>query len=144
MHRIYETVIEVPIRISKSADEAARVRKLERWPREAGLSVTLDESGNNFSRLVQATAADYGLELGEKKWEVDSSGDVIRARLTWELKKDGAVKGVAVMEAEIPKSPSGEEGNNYVYVAKVKYFVELDEEVLAAGVSSGLVDMSGF
>ena len=63
MYRVYERKVQVPIRISKGADEQSRLRKLERWPREAGVSVVLDESGSNFNKLVLIYAADYGMEV---------------------------------------------------------------------------------
>jgi len=33
---VYETEVEVPIRFSKDTPEEARLRRLERWPREPG------------------------------------------------------------------------------------------------------------
>ncbi|ACB39189.1 hypothetical protein [Pyrobaculum neutrophilum] len=142
MHRVYERRVEIPIRISKGADEQARIRKLERWPREAGTSVVLDESGSNFGKLVQIYAADYGLEVGEKKWDIKTEGDAVRARLEIPLLKAGEAKGRAVMEAAIPKTPAGEEGNNYVYKAEVEYYIEIDEQVLAESTTSGMVEFS--
>lgn len=142
MQTVYNRRVEVPIRISKSADEQARVRKLERWPREAGLSIVLDESGSNFQKLVQIYAADYGLELGEKKWDVKVEGDVIKASLEVPLLKSGEVRGRALMRAEIPKAPSGEEGNNFVYTASVEYSIELDEKTLSESTTAGMVEFS--
>lgn len=142
MYRVYERSVQVPIRISKGADEQARVRRLERWPRESGLSLVLDESGSNFNKLLQMYAADYGLQVGEKKWETDSSGENIRARLEVPLLKEGQVKGRGLMEATIPKSPTGEEGNNYVFTATVNYSIELEDDVLAQGASSGMVEFT--
>ncbi|MGC9049756.1 hypothetical protein [Pyrobaculum sp.] len=142
MYRVYDRKMEIPIKISKGADEQARVRKLERWPREAGMTVVLDESGSNFSKLVQIYAADYGLELGEKKWDVKTEGDSIKARLEIPLLKGGDTKGRAVMEAQIPKTPSGEEGNNVVYTAEVQYYIEIDEQVLAESTTSGVVEFT--
>jgi len=142
MYRVYERKMQIPIRISKGADEQARLKKLERWPREAGTTVVLDESGSNFIKLVQIYAADYGMELGEKKWDVKTEGDVIRARLEMPLLKGGEPKGVAVMDATIPKAPTGEEDNNYVYTAEVLYYMEIDEQVLAESTTSGMVEFS--
>ncbi|ABL88478.1 conserved hypothetical protein [Pyrobaculum islandicum DSM 4184] len=142
MYRVYERRVEVPIRISKGADEQARLRKLERWPREAGTTVVLDESGSNFSKLTQIYATDYGLEIGEKKWDIKTEGDSIKARLEIPLLKGREVKGLAVMEAAIPKAPVGEEGNNYVYKAEVLYYIEIDEQILAESTTSGMVEFS--
>lgn len=142
MYRVYDRKMELPIKISKGADEQARIRKLERWPREAGMTVVLDDSGSNFSKLVQIYAADYGLEVGEKKWDVKTEGDSIRARLEIPLLKGGDAKGRAVMEAQIPKTPSGEEGNNVVYTAEVQYYIEIDEQVLAESTTSGVVEFT--
>jgi hypothetical protein len=142
MYRVYERRMQVPIRISKGADEQARLKKLERWPREAGATVVLDESGSNFGKLVQIYAADYGLEVGEKKWDVKTEGDAVKARLEIPLLKGGETKGRAVMEAAIPKTPTSEEGNNYVYTADVQYYIEIDEQVLAESTTSGMVEFS--
>ncbi|MEZ0318854.1 MAG: hypothetical protein ABWK05_02530 [Pyrobaculum sp.] len=142
MYRVYERRLQVPIRISKGADEQSRLRKLERWPREAGVSVVLDESGSNFNKLVQIYAADYGLEVGQKSWDVKTEGGEVRAKLEIPLLKGGDVKGKAVMETTIPKTPSGEDGNNYVYTADVLYYIELDEQVLAESTTSGVVEFS--
>ena len=142
MYRVYERKVQVPIRISKGADEQSRLRKLERWPREAGVSVVLDESGSNFNKLVQIYAADYGMEVGQKNWDVKTEGGEVRARLEIPLLKGGDVKGRAVMEAPIPKTPTGEEGNNYVYTADVLYYVEIDEQVLSESTTSGMVEFS--
>jgi hypothetical protein len=46
------------------------------------------------------------------------------------------------MEAAIPKTPAGEEGNNYVYTADVQYYIEIDEQVLAESTTSGMVEFS--
>lgn len=142
MYKVYERRVEIPIRISKGADEQTRVKKLERWPREAGLSVVLDESGSNFNKLVQIYAADYGLEIGQKNWTVETGGEAVRARLEIPLLKDPQIKGVAIMDAKIPKAPTGEEGNNYVYTAEVYYSIEIDEEVLAQSTTAGMVEFS--
>jgi len=142
MYRVYERKMQLSIKISKGADEQARLRKLERWPREAGTTVVLDESGSNFGKLVQIYAADYGLELGEKKWDINTEGDAIRAKLEIPLRKGGEVRGRAVMDATIPKTPAGEEGNNYVYTADVLYYMEIDEQVLAESTTSGMVEFS--
>ncbi|MEM1519498.1 MAG: hypothetical protein QXF78_04635, partial [Pyrobaculum sp.] len=140
MYKVYDRRVEIPIRISKGADEQTRLRKLERWPREAGMSVVLDESGSNFSKLVQIYAADYGLEVGQKNWEVKTDGGAVRARLEIPLLKAGEIKGRAVMNAEIPTTPEGEEGNNYVYKAAVVYYIEIDEATLAESTTSGMVE----
>jgi hypothetical protein len=142
MYRVYERSVEVPIRISKTADEQARLRRLERWPRESGLSLVLDESGSNFNKLMQMYASDYGLELGEKRWSADSSGDEVKAGLEVPLLKAGQTKGRAVMQARIPKRPPAQEGNNYVYTADVQYYIEIDEQVLAKATTSGMVEFS--
>ncbi|MBP1450044.1 MAG: hypothetical protein JZD41_08650 [Thermoproteus sp.] len=142
MYRVYERSLEVPIRISKTADEQSRLRRLERWPRESGLSLVLDESGSNFNRLVQMYASDYGLELGEKRWSSESSGEEVKATLEIPLVRGGQQKGRAVMNASIPKRPSGEEGNNYVFTASLNYFIELEDDVLAEGAERGLVEFT--
>jgi hypothetical protein len=98
--------------------------------------------GSNFGKLVQIYAADYGLEVGEKKWDIKSEGDAVKARLEIPLLKGGETKGRAVMEATIPKTPTGEEGNNYVYTADVQYYIEIDEQVLAESTTSGMVEFS--
>ncbi len=142
MYRVYERRLEIPIKISKSADEQTRMKKLERWPREAGLSVVLDESGSNFNKLVQIYTADYGLELGQKSWTVDAGGDLLKAKLEIPLLKGGEERGKAVMDVKISKTPTSEEGNNYVYTADVIYFIEIDEETLAESTTSGMVEFS--
>ncbi|MCC6020880.1 MAG: hypothetical protein LM577_05895 [Thermoproteaceae archaeon] len=140
MQQVYERHVEVPIRISKRADEQTRLRRLERWPREAGESVVLDESGSTFRKLLQMYAADYKLEVGQRRWDVKSEGDAIRARLDVALLRGGEVRGRAVMEAEIPKTPTGEEGESLVYTARLRYYVEIDEGVLAEAAGSGFVE----
>lgn len=142
MYRVYERRLEIPIKISKSADEQTRMKKLERWPREAGLSVVLDESGSNFNKLVQIYTADYGLELGQKNWTVDAGGEWVKAKLEIPLLKGGGERGKAVMDVKISKTPTSEEGNNYVYTADVIYFIEIDEETLAESTTSGMVEFS--
>lgn len=142
MYRVYERRLEIPIRISKSADEQTRMRKLDRWPREAGLSVVLDESGSNFNKLVQMYTMDYGLELGQKNWAVDTSEEVLKAKLEIPLLKDGQERGKAVMNVKIPKTPTSEEGNNYIYTANVIYIIEIDEQTLAESTTSGMVEFS--
>ena len=104
--------------------------------------MVLDESGSNFNKLVQIYAADYGMEVGQKNWDVKTEGGEVRARLEIPLLKGGDVKGRAVMEATIPKTPTGEEGNNYVYTADVLYYVEIDEQVLSESTTSGMVEFS--
>ncbi len=142
MQEIYNRTVEVPIRISKGASEEAALRKLERWPREAALSIVLDESGGNFKNMVEFTAHDYGLALGEKKWDVDAGGDTIRARMVWDMLKDGEVKGRALLTVEVPKRPQGEEAGSNVYVARVTYRIEIDEEVLQSSTTAGIVEFS--
>ncbi len=142
MQEIYGRSVEVPIRISKGASEDAALKKLERWPREAALSIVLDESGGNFKNMVEFTAHDYGLTLGEKKWDVDSSGDEVKARMTWDLLRDGEVKGRALLTVEIPKRPQAEESGSNVYVARVTYKIELDEEILQSSTTAGIVEFN--
>lgn len=142
MYRVYDRRVEIPIKISKGADEQTRIRKLERWPREAGMSVVLDESGSNFNKLVQIYAADYGLEVGQKNWDIKTEGGSVKAKLEIPLLKSGETRGKAVMAVEIPTTPQGEEGNNYVYKADVYYYIEIDEATLAESTTSGMVEFS--
>jgi len=141
-HRVYERSVEVPIRISRGVPDDVVLRRLERWPREAGATVVLDESGGNFQRLVQMYAHDYGLEVDGKEWstKVDEGG--VRATLRIKLTRGGEVKGIAVMDANIPRAPSSEEEGARVFTAYVTYYIEISEDVLAESTTSGLVEFT--
>jgi hypothetical protein len=128
---VYERDVEVPIKISKTANEEARKKRLERWPREAGLTIPLDESGTNFMQLVKSFSADYGLELGERVWDVKDVGGKYSVSMVWKLVKGNDVKGYAKVNGEIPLTPTGEEGSNVVYTAKLKYTIEISNDVLS-------------
>ena len=143
---IYERELEVPVKISKKINEDARYKKLERWPKEAGLSVPLDDSGINFTQMVKIYASDYGIELGEKKWHVETSEDKIITRMEWKFVKNGTEVGSALMYSEVSKSPTGEEGDNYVYNYKLKYVVEIASSIVAekASTTENIPDMSLF
>ncbi|WP_069808038.1 hypothetical protein [Vulcanisaeta thermophila] len=133
---VYERELETPIKISKSANEDARKRRLERWPREAGLTVPLDDSGTNFLQLVKSMASDYGLEPGERTWDVKDVGGKYSVSMVWKLMRGGEEKGYARVSGEIPQTPTGEEGNNVVYTAKLKYTIEISNDVLAEKAST--------
>ncbi len=141
---IYERDLETEISVSKKTNEEARLRRLERWPREAGLSLTLDESGGNYMQIVKTTAAEYGLELGDKRWDIKREGDKILAKLEWYLLKSGQKVGTAYAEFEISLTPKEETENEVKYPAKVKYRLELSNQILAEKASEGFVDLSGF
>ncbi len=128
---MYERDVEVPIKISKTANEEARKKRLERWPREAGLTIPLDESGTNFMQLVKSFSADYGLELGERVWDVKDVGGKYSVSMVWKLVKGNDVKGYAKVNGEIPLTPTGEEGSNVVYTARLKYTIEISNDVLS-------------
>ncbi|MCG2870077.1 MAG: hypothetical protein L7H10_04915 [Vulcanisaeta sp.] len=128
---VYERDVEVPIKISKTANEEARKKRLERWPREAGLTIPLDESGTNFMQLVKSFSADYGLELGERVWDVKDVGGKYSVSMVWKLVKGNDVKGYAKVNGEIPLTPTGEEGSNVVYTARLKYTIEISNDVLS-------------
>lgn len=141
---IYERDLETEISVSKKTNEEARLRRLERWPREAGLSLALDESGGNYMQIVKTTAAEYGLELGDKKWDIRREDNRIVAKLEWALLKGGQKVGVAYAEFEISLVPKEETENEVKYPAKVRYRLELSNQVLAEKASEGFVDLSGF
>ncbi len=128
---VYERDLETPIKISKSASEDARRKRLERWPREAGLSVPLDDSGTSFMQLVKSFSADYGLTPGERTWDVKDVGGKYSINMVWKLMRGNEEKGYARVTGEIPLTPSGEEGNNVVYTAKLKYVIEISNDVLS-------------
>ncbi|MFP3216337.1 MAG: hypothetical protein RXP99_03460 [Vulcanisaeta sp.] len=128
---VYERDVEVPIKISKTANEEARKKRLERWPREASLTIPLDESGTNFIQLVKSFSADYGLELGERVWDVKDVGGKYSVSMVWKLVKGNDVKGYAKVNGEIPLTPTGEEGSNVVYTARLKYTIEISNDVLS-------------
>jgi hypothetical protein len=127
---VYERDLEVPIKISKSANEEARKRRLERWPREAGLSVPLDDSGTSFMQLVKSFSSDYGLTPGERTWDIKEVEGKYSIGMVWKLMKENEEKGYARVNGEIPLTPTGEEGNNVVYTAKLKYIIEISNDVL--------------
>ncbi|GEM_PF-360009 len=143
---IYERELEVPIKISKKISEDAKIRKLERWPKEAGLSVPLDDSGVNFTQMVKMYVSDYGLELGEKKWHVESNSDKIVTKMEWKIVKNGNEVGIASMSTEISKFPSSEERDNYVHTCKLKYVIEIESSIVAEKASAveNIPDMSLF
>ncbi|MFB6470274.1 MAG: hypothetical protein TU36_003450 [Vulcanisaeta sp. AZ3] len=127
---VYERDLEVPIKISKSANEEARKRRLERWPREAGLSVSLDDSGTSFMQLVKSFSSDYGLTPGERTWDIKEVEGKYSIGMVWKLMRENEEKGYARVNGEIPLTPTGEEGNNVVYTAKLKYIIEISNDVL--------------
>ncbi|PLC66995.1 hypothetical protein B7L70_09480 [Vulcanisaeta sp. EB80] len=127
---VYERDLEVPIKISKTANEEARKKRLERWPREAGLTVPLDDSGTNFMQLVKSFSTDYGLTPGERTWDVKDVGGKYSVSMVWKLMKGNEEKGYARVSGEIPLTPTGEEGSNVVYTARLKYVIEISNDVL--------------
>ncbi|GGP21366.1 hypothetical protein GCM10007981_12900 [Thermocladium modestius] len=137
---VYDTYVEIPIRISKSTPDEARAKRLERWPKEAGLSQSLGEGGT-FMDLVKSFARDYELETGERGWNITSQDGRISIKMEWKLLRNGEQRGAAKMEGEIPLTPA-EEGGNMVYTAKIKYSIELDNDVLAEKASSDVVEFN--
>lgn len=142
LHKVYERSVEVPIRISRSAPEDVVVKKLERWPREAGTTVVLDESGGNFQRLIQMYAHDYGLEVGDKEWSVKTDEEGVRATLKVKLVRGDEVKGLAVMRADIPRRPHSEDESARIFTAYVTYHIEISEDVLAESTTRGMVEFT--
>ena len=128
--QVYSRDLTSEVRISKKAPEDSRIRKLERWPRESGLSLPLDESGVNFNQLIKQYLSDYGLELGEKNWSTRREDSKIVVDFEQKLLKQGNIVGVVKMHAEIPLDEVREEGDNYVYTVKIHYLIELSESVL--------------
>ncbi len=141
---VYERELDTEIQVSKKTSEEARMKRLERWPREAGLSMPLDESGGNFMQLVKVTAAEYGLELGEKKWDIRREDSKIIARLTWPLVRNGQEVGVAEAVFEIDLNPKSETETNIIYGVKVRYRLSVASNVLSEKSTEGFVDLSGF
>ncbi|NPA69602.1 MAG: hypothetical protein GXO26_02235 [Crenarchaeota archaeon] len=141
---VYERELDTEIQVSKKTNEEARLKRLERWPREAGLSMPLDESGGNFMQLVKVTASEYGLELGEKKWDIRREDSKIIAKLTWPLLRDGKEAGIAEAYFEIDLNPKSETESNLIYSVKVKYRLAVSGSVLSEKSTEGFVDLSGF
>jgi len=141
---VYERELDTEIQVSKKTSEEARLKRLERWPREAGLSMPLDESGGNFMQLVKVTAAEYGLELGDKKWDIKRENSKIVAKLIWPLLRNGQEAGVAEAYFEIDLNPKSETENNVVYSVKVRYRLAVAGNILSEKSTEGFVDLSGF
>ncbi|MGC8597669.1 MAG: hypothetical protein ACP5NY_07130 [Thermocladium sp.] len=137
---VYDTYVEVPIRISKTTPDEARIKRLERWPKEAGLSQPLGEGGT-FMDLVKSFARDYELEVGEKNWSNSTTEGKIIIKMEQKLLRNGTQRGAAKMEGEISLTPT-EEGGNLVYIAKLKYSIELDNDVLAEKAASDVVEFN--
>lgn len=133
---IYDRELEVNVRISKSSSEEGRRKRLERWPREAGLSTPLDDSGMGFLQLVKSFAADYGLEPGERSWSTEEIAGKIIVRMEWKLNRGNEVKGFARMLSEINTVPVGDEKDSLIYTVRVRYTIELDNDVLAERATS--------
>jgi len=142
--KIYERELEAEIKISKKVPEDKRVAKLQRWPREAGLTITLDESGNNFLQLVKVMASDYGLEPGDKRWDIKVEEGKVIANLVWNLVKEGEVRGSATARIEIPLTPVSEDTNEITYMAKLKYTVEIASDLVTAKATEGLPEFRIF
>ncbi len=140
---LYEREVETEIQVSKKVSDEARIKRLERWPREAGLSITLDESGGNFMQLMKITASEYGLELGDKKWDFKKENDKILAVLRWPLVKEGNEVGIGEAIFEIFLTPKSETDNNVVYGVKVKYRLSIRNDILSEKSTEGIVDLSG-
>ena len=141
---LYEREVETEIQVSKKVSDEARIKRLERWPREAGLSITLDESGGNFMQLMKITASEYGLELGDKKWDFKKENDKILAVLRWPLVKEGDEVGIGEAIFEIFLTPKSETDNNVIYGVKVKYRLSIRNDILSERSTEGIVDLSGF
>jgi len=141
---VYERELDTEIQVSKKTSEEARMKRLERWPREAGLSMPLDESGGNFMQLVKVTASEYGLELGDKKWDIKKEDSKIVARLVWPLLRNGQEVGIAEAVFEIDLTPKAETESNIVYGVKVRYRLAVANSVLSEKSMEGFVDLSGF
>jgi len=141
---LYEREVETEIQVSKKVSDEARIKRLERWPREAGLSITLDESGGNFMQLMKITASEYGLELGDKKWDFKKENDKILAVLRWPLVKEGDEVGIGEAIFEIFLTPKSETDNNVVYGVQVKYRLSIRNDILSERSTEGIVDLSGF
>ncbi len=141
---LYEREIETDITVSKKINEEARLKRLERWPREAGLTLTLDESGGNFMQLMKITASEYGLQLGDKKWDIRVENGKLIAKLIWPFTKDGQEVGIGEAFFEIQLSPKAEDDKNFIFQAKVKYRVSISNSVLSEKSTEGIVDLSGF
>ncbi len=142
---LYERYLETTVRVSKKTPEEARIRRLERWPREVGISMALSEDGVNFMQLIKNTAADYGLELGEKKWNVEKRENLVVTEFELPLLKAGEVVGRAYARFEIELKPVNETSDEIEYPVRARLLVELQEKVVAEKASvSEVPDMSGF
>ncbi len=139
---VYETEVEVPIRIGKNTPEEARLKRLERWPKEAGLSQPLGEGGS-FMNMVKEYSATYDLQPGERSWSIERSGDSLVIKMKWSLLRNGVEKGYASISGEIPLRPS-EEGDNFVYVARLKYSIAISNDVLSEKATSDLGSLGEF
>ncbi|WP_291765596.1 hypothetical protein [Caldivirga sp. UBA161] len=136
---VYETEVEVPVRFSKDTPEEARLRRLERWPREAGLTQPLGEGGS-FTNMVKEYSSTYDLQPGERKWSIEKSGDKLIVSMRWGLLKNGVEKGHADINGEIPLTPA-EESGALVYTIKLKYSISVSNDILSEKATS---DLSGF
>jgi len=141
--QVYSRDLTFEIKISKKAPEESRIRKLERWPRETGLSLSLEESGINFNQLIKQYVADYGLELGDKNWSTKRENNKILVDYEQKFIKQGNVVGVAKMHVEIPLNEFREEDNSLVYTAKIYYSIELSEDILKESRLEGTVEFFG-
>lgn len=139
---VYETEITVPIRFSKDTPEEARLKRLERWPREAGLTQPLGEGGS-FNNIVKEYASTYDLQLGERKWSSEAKEGKLVVALKWGLVRNGVEKGHADIYGEIPLTPTEEQGA-LVYYAKLKYSISISNDVLAEKATSDLGGLGEF
>ena len=135
---IYRRDLTTNIKVSKRADEQTRLRKIERWPKEAGLSLPLDETGINFLQLVRNTANEYGLTTGERNWSTKHEENKCIVSMEWKLNRGNEVKGYAKMNCVINLTPIGEEGDNLVYQAQLHYTIEISNDVIAEKASEGV------
>jgi len=133
---VYETEVEVPIRFSKDTPEEARLRRLERWPREAGLSQPLGEGGS-FTNMVKEYATTYDLQPGERKWSVERSGDKLVVSMRWSLLRNGVEKGHADINGELSLQPT-EESGALVYTYRLRYSISVSNDVLSEKATSDL------
>ncbi len=143
--KLYERQLETTIRVSKKTPEDARLRKLERWPREVGISMALSEDGVNFMQLVKNTAADYGVELGEKRWNVNRRDNLIAVEFELPFLKNGETVGRAYACFEVGLNPVAETDSDVEYPVKARFLIELQDKLVAEKASvSEVPDMSGF
>ncbi len=140
---VYERSLDFEIKVSRRAADDVRMRRIERWPREAGLTLPLDETGLNLLQLIKQYAADYKISPGDKSWSTRRENGKIVVELEWKLLKDGSAVGAARAVFEISLSSAREEGDNLVYPVKIKYVIELRNDVLSSARSEGLSELAG-